>query len=268
MNKVVLITGISSGFGLHTATYLAQKGYRVYGTCRSACEQDPKITVLRMDVTRPEEVLAGVNQILEKEGRIDVLINNAGMHTGGALEIYPEDGIHKQLETNFMGAVYTIKAVLPSMRKQGEGTIINISSIGGLMGLPFQGYYSAAKFALEGFSESLRMEVRTFGIRVIVINPGDFHTRNTANRKNLEKSGDIDAYVEQFRISLGIIEHDENKGWDPGILARKIYRILQKKNPAFRYIVGSFDQRLAVKLKYLLPDSWFAAILRQHYGIR
>jgi short-subunit dehydrogenase len=267
MSKVVFITGISSGFGKCTSSYLAQKGYKVYGTCRKACEHDPLVNVLEMDVTDINAVEKSVQLVLEKEGRIDVLINNAGMHTGGAIEVLPYDDLRLQMETNFMGIVYAMRSALPAMRRQGTGTIVNISSLGGLMGLPFQAYYSASKFAIEGLSEALRMELKEFNINVIVINPGDFHTKNTVNRINVFKSEDIDTYETQFTKTLSIIENDENNGWKPEILARKLYKILEKKRPANRYIIASFEQKLALVLKRILPGSWFEAILRGHYGI-
>jgi NAD(P)-dependent dehydrogenase (short-subunit alcohol dehydrogenase family) len=268
MNKVVFITGISSGFGKQISALLAQKGYRVYGTCRSVCEHDPLVNVLTMDVTNLSAVQECIGQVLEKEGRIDVLINNAGMHSGGSIEVIPDEDVRLQMETNFMGAVHTIKTVLPSMRAQGNGTIVNISSIGGLMGLPFQGYYSASKFAIEGMSEALRMELRQFHIKVIVINPGDFHTHNTRNRKNFFSSGGNLAYEVQFRKSLSVIENDENNGWKAEILARKIVAILEKKRPAHRYVIASLEQKIAVLLKRMLPSSWFAPILFGHYDIK
>jgi NAD(P)-dependent dehydrogenase (short-subunit alcohol dehydrogenase family) len=268
MSKVVFITGISTGFGKHTSSWLAQKGYMVYGTCRKACEHDPLVNVLYIDVTDRGAVEKCINQVLEKEGRIDVLINNAGMHTGGAVEVAPYEDIRLQIETNLMGMVNTIKCVLPAMRQQGKGTIVNIGSIGGLMGLPFQGFYSAGKFAVEGLSEVLRMEVRQFNIKVIVINPGDFNTNNTLNRKNVFTAGNNSAYEEQFRKTLSIIEKDEYGGWKPEFMARKIYKILEKKRPANRYVIGSLDQKTAVLLKRILPGSWFDAILRSHYGIK
>jgi short-subunit dehydrogenase len=268
MSKVVFITGISSGFGKFTSSYLAQKGYKVYGTSRKACEFDPLVNLMYMDVTDSKAVAKCINQVLETEGRIDVLINNAGMHTGGAVEVATYEDIRLQLETNFIGTINLIKQVLPAMRKEGKGTIMNISSIGGLMGLPFQGYYSAAKFAIEGFSEVLRMELRQFNIKVIVINPGDFHTNNTLNRKNFFAPDKNEIYDEQFGKTIAIIEKDENGGWKPEIMARKIYKILEKNRPCNRYVIASFEQKLAVWLKRILPGSWFDAILRGHYGIK
>ena len=202
MTKVVFITGISSGFGKSVSALLARKGYTVYGTYRTPCDVDSRVNALQMDVTDADGVNRCIKQVLEKEGRIDVLINNAGMHTGGPVEMIPDDLIRLQMETNFMGAVHTVKAVLPSMRRHKMGTIINISSIGGLMGLPFQGYYSSAKFALEGWSEALRMELRPFNIKVIVIEPGDFHTRNTVNRINIHAVNGDNSYEAQFSRTL------------------------------------------------------------------
>jgi NADP-dependent 3-hydroxy acid dehydrogenase YdfG len=268
MSKVVFITGISTGFGKYTSSYLAQKGYKVYGTCRKACDYDPLVKRMIMDVTDLNAVKSCVNEVLETEGRIDVLINNAGMHTGGAVEVAPYEDIRLQLETNVIGSMNMIKEVLPSMRKQSSGTIMNISSIGGLMGLPFQGIYSAGKFAIEGISEVLRMELRQFNIKVIVINPGDFHTNNTINRQNFLAPDPDKVYVVQFRETISIIENDENGGWNPEIMARKIYKILEKKKPANRYVIASFEQKLAVWLKRIIPGSWFDAILRGHYGIK
>jgi NAD(P)-dependent dehydrogenase (short-subunit alcohol dehydrogenase family) len=268
MNKVVFITGISSGFGKSISILLAQRGYIVYGTYRTACELDTRVNALQMDVNDAGGMDRCIKQVLEKEGRIDVLINNAGMHTGGPAEFIPDDLVRRQMETNFMGAVHTVKAVLPSMRRQKDGMIINITSIGGLMGLPYQGYYSASKFALEGWSEALRMELRPFNIKVIVIEPGDFHTRNTVNRINIHAVNGDDSYESQFAKTLDIIQHDEIGGWNPAILAFKIGKIIEKKNPAEKYIVASFPQKLAVVLKYILPGKWFSAILRTHYGIK
>jgi short-subunit dehydrogenase len=137
------------------------------------------------------------------------------------------------------------------------------------MGLPYQGIYAAGKFAMEGFSEALRMEVKQFNIKVVVINPGDFHTNNTANRKAfLAPTGDSDPYRDQYGKTLSILENDETKGWDPQVLAKKLVRILACKKPANRYIIASPDQKLAVLLKRILPGRLFGKILRGHYGIK
>jgi short-subunit dehydrogenase len=155
------------------------------------------------------------------------------------------------------------------MRNQGGGMIINFSSIGGLMGLPFQAFYSASKFATEGFSEALRMEVKPFNIKIVVINPGDFHTNNSANRRNfLSITNDSDPYLENFRNALVQIEKDEAHGWEPVVLARKIAKIIECKNPSQKYIIASFEQKLAVIIKYILPGKLFRTILENHYMIK
>ena len=139
MSKVILITGISSGFGKKTAEYLAQKGYKVYGTVRKDIESIPNVRILKMDLTNKESIKEAVDTVLQEEGKIDVLINNAGMHTGGSVETTPIEHAKLQMDTNFIGLVKILRAVLPSMRSNKSGTIINFSSIGGLMGPPFPG---------------------------------------------------------------------------------------------------------------------------------
>jgi len=269
MKKVILITGISSGFGKQTAELLADHGHIVYGTVRRDVEISSGINKLKLDLTNAASIKEAVQTILCREDRIDILINNAGMHTGGPIETSPAEYIKLQMDTNFMGTVNVTREVLPVMRNQGGGVIINFSSIGGLMGLPFQAFYSAGKFAIEGFSEALRMEVRQFNIKIVLINPGDFHTSNSANRRNfLAPTDENDPYHEQYLKTLAIIEKDEANGWEPKILAEKLVRIAECKNPHHRYIISSFEQKLAVFLKYVLPGKLFAMILEDHYKIR
>ena len=268
MKKIILITGISSGLGKESAKLLAEAGHIVYGTIRRECETCNLVNVLKMDLTDTASVKMAVATVIEKEGRIDILINNAGMHTGGPVETSTSENIKLQMDTNFIGMVHLTREVLPHMRKQGGGTIINFSSIGGITGLPFQAFYSASKFAIEGFSEALRMEVRQFKIKVIVINPGDFHTSNSANRrKYLAPTYTGDPYQKQFEKTLAVIEKDESNGWKPEILARKLVKIIECKNPSQRYIIASFEQKLAVILKYILPGKIFRKILESHYRI-
>jgi short-subunit dehydrogenase len=268
MKKVILITGISSGFGKQTAALLAKNGHAVYGTVRKTTETVPPVNVLQMDLLNLDSITNTVRAVVQREGRIDVLINNAGMHTGGPVETLPLDFVKMQMDTNFLGLVHLTREVLPVMRKQGSGTIINFGSIGGLMGLPFQGFYSASKFAIEGFSEALRMEVKQFNIHVVVINPGDFNTSNSANRRGFLANSADDPYQSQFEKTLSIIESDESKGWAPEILAKKMVKIVESKNPKQRYVIASLEQKLAVVLKYILPGKLFGKILEIHYGIK
>jgi hypothetical protein len=269
MKKVILITGISSGFGAETAGLFAESGHIVYGTIRRNCETSKKINIIRLDLTDSISIKKAVESVIQKEGRIDVLINNAGMHTGGPIETLPAEYIKLQMDTNFYGLVQLTREVLPVMRKQGGGMIINFSSIGGLMGLPFQAFYSASKFAVEGFSEALRMEVKPFNIKIVLINPGDFHTNNSANRRRfLSPTNDSDPYYENFTKALLQIEKDEAHGWKPVVLARKLVKIIECKNPRQKYIIASFEQKLAVILKYILPGKMFRTILENHYGMK
>lgn len=266
MGKVVLITGVSSGFGKETSALLAEKGHIVYGTVRKDCVVHPSVKVLKMDLLDPASIKDAVDTVIKNEGRIDVLINNAGMHLGGPIEEAPAELFKRQMETNVNGLVLMLQSVLPHMRKQNYGTIINFSSIGGLMGLPFQPFYSASKFAIEGLSESLRMEISQFNIKVVVINPGDFHTSNTANRINIVvKDG---PYDKQFEISRAKYENDENNGGKPIMLARKLVKIIECKNPHNRYIISTFEQKLSVYLKKILPVGTFSKIIASYYNIK
>ena len=263
---VVFITGISSGFGLETAKLLSQEGHIVYGTVRREVEALPKVNYLQVDVRDKQAVSNVVKQVVEKEGRIDVLINNAGMGIGGPLEFATEEEVRLQMDTNFMGLVHCVDAVLPYMRKQGSGKIIALSSIGGLMGLPFQGFYSASKFAIEGYCEALRLEVKQQGIKVVVLRPGDFATGFTGSRKKVADEAALQAYP-IYKTAIEKVEHDENGGLKPIVLAKKISKIIQMRNPRSGYVVASFEQKLSVLLKRLLPAKWFARILGSYYKL-
>jgi len=269
MKKVILISGISSGFGKESARLLSAAGHKVYGTVRSDCETDMSVNILKMDLTDTESIHKAVETVIKNEGKIDVLINNAGMHSAGPVETTPEEFIKLQIDTNFLGMVRLTRAVLPHMREQNGGLIISLSSIGGLMGLPFHSFYSACKFAIEGFSESLRMEVARFNIKVVLINPGDFNTNNTsARRKFLAPTSPEDPYNKQFMTALAIMEKNELAGKKPVFLARKIIRIVECRNPKQRYIIGAIHEKLAARLKYFLPGKFFRWILEKNYKLK
>src|ERR1700759_1228852 len=188
--QVVLVTGASSGIGLACATYLAGRGYRVYGTSRRAGNsQGGSVAMLTADVTDDQSVEEAVAAVLEREGRLDIVVNNAGMGIAGPVENTSIEEARRQLEVNFFGAFRVCRAVLPALRSQRSGYIVNIGSIGGLIAIPYQAMYSASKFALEGLSEPLRMEVRPFGVKVVIIEPGDHKTAITENRRMAETSG-------------------------------------------------------------------------------
>lgn len=263
---VILITGISSGFGKAMAQKLASQGHKVYGTHRRDVERIPGVTYIKADASDEQQVEATVTQVVAAEGKIDVFINNAGMGIGGPLEFTSLSDAHTQMDVNWMGMVRFLHFVVPVMRKQGYGKIICFSSIGGLMGLPFQGLYSASKFAIEGYCEALRLELKAFGIKVVVIEPGDFATSFTAQRKSVVDPEAYKVYA-SYAKSLASIEHDETTGLKPEYLAEKLARIVVSKNPRYNYIISTFEQRLSVFLKKILPPSLFAAILGSYYKL-
>jgi len=263
---VILITGISSGFGLAMARQLAADGHEVYGTVRREVEQLPGVHYLRADVRDTASVQAAVAAVLDAEGRIDVLVNNAGMGIGGPVEFAPEADVQLQMDTNFMGQVRFTQAVLPAMREQGSGKILCFSSIGGVMGLPFQGFYSASKFAIEGFCEALQIEVRRCGIQVVLIEPGDFSTGFTAARIKQVSDEAVAAYP-SLRESVSSFENDERTGLKPEYLARKVSKIVSKRHPKFRYVIAAFIQKLSIPLKRILPARTFVRVLALFYKV-
>jgi len=266
MEKVVFITGVSSGFGLAIAMELAESGHKVYGTSRRDGLSLPNVVVLKADVNVFGSITHAVDTIIQKEGRIDVLINNSGIGLGGAIEDFSEQEAEKELNTNFLGVFRTIKCVLPYMRKQQGGTIITIGSIAGLMGIPFQGFYSASKFALEGLMQSLRYEVSGFNIHVVMVNPGDFATGFTQNRQIVMNDVHL-AYKSAFDKTIAVIEKDESTGLPAKILSQKVKQIVGLKKPKSRFVVASMEQKLAVLLQKILPSKWFHKILASHYKI-
>lgn len=263
---VILITGITSGFGRAMAQRLSQDGHKVYGTFRRESEPIPGVTYIKADVRDEDSLKSAVNQVLEAEGRIDTLISNAGMGIGGPLEFTPVDDARLQMDVNFMGMVRLLDQVVPVMRRQRHGHIICISSIGGLMGLPYQGMYSASKFAIEGYCEALRLEVRQFGIHVTVINPGDFSTGFTAQRNKVCNPDAMAAYP-GYAQSMESIEHDENTGLKPERLARRISKIVCKRHPRNRYTIATLVQKASVLLKAILPSRWFDCVLGAYYKL-
>lgn len=269
MQKVVFITGVSSGFGNCISKKLINEGHIVYGTYRKNVVAIDKLNLIQLDVTDRLSVNSAINKIIKEQGRIDVLINNAGMGYYGPIAEFTSEEIHEQMNTNFYGFVYTVQAVLPHMRQQNSGIIINISSLGGIMGLPYQAFYSASKFAIEGFSEALAIEELHNNIRVIVIRPGDFRTNFTQNRKSIQKLYQNHERIQQpFLKTFEVIKNDELNGLSPEILANKIVKIIRKKRPRFAYVIASFEQKLAVFLKNFLPNYLFFNILSKHYKIK
>lgn len=271
-DRVVLITGASSGIGKTCAEYLARHGYRVFGTGRRApFPPTPPLpgqpVMLQMDVTQDDSIRRAVDFIVREAGRLDVVVNNAGFGIAGAVEDTSIEEAKSQLETNFFGVLRVCRMVLPVMRAQGEGLIVNISSLGGIIALPFQALYSASKFAVEGLTEALRLEVRPFGIHVTLIEPGDMHTGFTDHRVRVAGWGPGSAYAPYAERVLQIVETDERHGGAPETVAVLLERILRSPHPAPRYRVGPAFQRMAATLKGLLPGRLFEWALATYYRI-
>lgn len=266
--RVVVVTGASSGIGKVCARHLARAGYRVFGAQRrTQIDGTPGIEMVQLDVTDEDSVRAAIAAIHERSGRIDAVINNAGDSIMGAVEDTSIDEAKAQLDTNFFGVLRVCRAVLPIMRTQGRGYIINIGSLAGIQGLPFHGLYAASKFALEGMSESLRLETRRFGIKVVVVEPGDFDTALPAARRSVAAAGAGSAYREAFERSKAQQEKDEAGAPTPEPIARLVERILQMPNPATRYSVGMLAQRIVVPLKRLLPQRLYEQALIRALGL-
>jgi NAD(P)-dependent dehydrogenase (short-subunit alcohol dehydrogenase family) len=263
-DRVVLITGASSGIGQATATLLATRGFRVYGTSRKPrSDKMDGYEMLKLDVTSDESVSSCVQTLMQQANRLDILVNNAGYGLFGAVEETSIQEAKAQLETNFFGVVRMVKAALPIMRRQKEGWIINVSSFGGLSGNPFQAFYCASKFALEGYTEALRHEVKRLNVNVSIVEPGWFKT--DIGIKAPRAAENLDCYREACeRVTQLYSEYLENGG-DPKLVAETVMRIVESKSPRLRYAVGEGNWRNA--LKRVLPESVVENYARKYYGI-
>ncbi|NMB95515.1 MAG: SDR family oxidoreductase [Clostridiaceae bacterium] len=301
-DKVVLITGASSGIGKAIAYELMLKGNRVYGTSRKAVAgntsiySDPAaykdlmvtgdsisvqgtgnnstinknvgnsgfIEMVQLDVRSEESVKNAVEYVMKKEGRIDILINNAGYGIAGAIEDTTYEEAFSQFDTNFFGVMRVCRNVIPFMRREGKGLIINISSVAGVISIPFQSMYSASKFALEAMSEALRIELKPYGIKVVIIEPGDTNTGFTDNRIMVKGAEKGSVYFEKFKKSINKMIKDEKTGPGPETVAKVVAKISSKKNPPVRIAVG-ISYKLIVFLKRILPDKLVHFILAKIY---
>ena len=276
---VVLITGASSGIGRAVAEHLHQRGCRVYGTSRRApraivedrAAMDAATSAFRlipMDVTSDDSVGAAIGVVLAREGRIDVVVNSAGSGIAGSVEDTSIDEARAQFETNFFGVVRVCRAVLPVMRRQGSGCVINVSSIAGRIAVPFQAFYTASKFAVEGFTEALRMEAAPFGVRVALVEPGDFRTGFTASRVIVHAARGTTAYAGRQAAALKVMEADEANGATPEVVGRLVERIVTTGAPRLRYPVGPISERLALALRRLAPARLFEWTIAKYYRVR
>ncbi len=269
MKKVILVTGASAGIGKDFAKHLLQDGHIVYGAARRLDKMEDirtlGVKVLEMDVTDEATMLKGVETIIKAEGRIDVLINNAGFGSYGAIEDVTINDARYQLEVNVFGAARLTQLVLPHMRKQHSGTIINISSIGGKLALAFGGWYHASKFALEALSDSLRNEVEQFGINVVVIEPGGVKSEwSGIAADNLKKVSGHTAYKALADRFIPIFRSTEAKNAEPIVIVDLVRKAIAAKNPKTRYS-GGYMAKPALFMRWLLPDRMFDKMLMRQF---
>jgi len=274
--SIVLVTGASSGLGLATAEYLCKQGCIVYAGARSYkmenMEQTPQgnqgaLYKVYLDVTDPNSIENLIREIIRREGRIDVLVNCAAILVLGSVEDISMEEFHKVLDTNLYGIFRMCKYVLPFMREQKKGLIINFSSGAGLVGIPFQSAYSSSKFAIEGFSEVLRWEVKNFGIDVVIVEPGDSKSGSSAYRLHAKNaSSDLSPYRSNFKTVTEKIASDEANGADPQKAAQLVYKIITKSKPAIRYNVFRHLEKLLL-LKMILPTWIIELIFFGYYNL-
>jgi len=254
--KVVLITGASSGVGQATARLLAEKCYQVFGTSRNpdSAQSIPGVEMLALDVRSDDSVTACVKAAVDAAGRIDVLVNNAGYELAGALEEISLDEARAQFETNFFGVIKMVKAVLPLMRQHKQGQIINIASFAGISAVPFMGIYSASKFALEGFTEALRMEVSPFNIHVSLAEPAFLKTAMTDHRQ--AATAPLEEYDPWRQRAFNAFRDLEQKAPGPESVAKAILKIIERRKPRLHYLIGA-QAKILSRMQRYLPASGF-----------
>lgn len=263
--KTVLVTGASSGIGNATAIYLAQNGYKVYGAARRIDKMEELkrkgIEPVFLDVTNDENLVECVNHILDKEESIDILINNAGSGYYGALEDMPISDAKYQMEVNVFGVARLIQLVLPAMRKNNYGKIVNISSVGGKVTLPMGVWYHASKFAIEGLSDALRKEVKSFGVDVIVIEPGGTKSEMTGlGTVYLNKVSGNTIYSHLAKGVSKMYSETEKNASNPIVIAKLIKKSIEAKHPKTRY-VGASGAKLILFLRSILSDRMFDKLI-------
>ena len=221
-----------------------------------------------MDVDDDASVQHAIDQIVRQTDRLDVVVNNAGIVFAGAIEDTSIEEAKAQFETNLFGVLRVCRAVLPIMRQQRSGTIVNISSLAGMIGVPFHGLYAASKSALEGLTEALRSEVEPFGIQVVLIQPGDTRTNSIATRRRTAQSQNQSVYHDRCHAAVAQMESDERNGQSPEVIARALERILNSRSPRLRYKVGPFIELLAVRAKPFVPGKLFQWFVEKYYHLK
>ncbi len=262
MEKIAIVTGASSGIGKETALLLSANGYTVYGLNRKKAEIQG-INFIATDLTDASSVAAAVKIIADKHGRIDLLVNNAGMGISGSTENTALEKAEYIFDVNFFGAFELTKQVLPFMRAQKAGRIITISSLAAVFYLPYQGFYSATKAAITSLMNALQLEVRPFNISVTTILPGDIKTEFTANRK--KNDDELEAYRERMEKSVSVMEKDEENGMPASCIAKEVLVQATKKCPDLNVVVGAKYKLLAFLAK-VLPAGFVNKMIYKIYG--
>lgn len=272
--KVILITGASSGIGFNTAQALARQGHRVYAAARRTELMEPLrkdgVEIMKMDVTDSASMAAGVEQLLAKEGRIDVLVNNAGYGYFGAIENVSDADARRQMEVNVFGLAELTRLVLPTMRRQGSGRIVNTASIAGKIVLPFGGWYHVSKYSVEALSDALRMELKPFGIDVVIIEPGGIKTDwGIIAARHLKESSADTPYEQAAMTEAELLDkaYRRNLLSQPSVVTRAICRAVNSRRPRARYRIGRFSF-ISVAIHNLLPTRWWDAVMRQFVKIK
>jgi NAD(P)-dependent dehydrogenase (short-subunit alcohol dehydrogenase family) len=263
---VAIVTGASAGIGKSCADRLATAGWAVTGASRRGTSGSDWAGVA-MDVDDDAAVQTGIADVISEHGRIDALVAAAGWGIAGAAECTGVAAAKAQFETNFWGCVRAVQAVLPQMRAQRTGRIVLIGSIGGAIGIPFQAYYSASKFALEGFAESMAYEVAPFGVHVTIVQPGNVATDFTASRQFADGGAAAAAYADAMTRAVTLMERDEANGAPPPAVAATVLRVLDARRPPRRVSVGKAGERVGLVAKRLLPFRVFEAAARHSLGV-
>jgi NAD(P)-dependent dehydrogenase (short-subunit alcohol dehydrogenase family) len=262
--KVALVTGASSGFGRLTARLLATKGFRVFGTSRKRLPDEAGVEMVELDVTVPESVASCVDAVLSRAAGLDVLVNNAGVTHASPVEETTIDAAMQVFDTTFWGTVRVTSAVLPHMRLRRSGLIVNVGSLAGLVGAPGQGFYSAGKHALEGYTETLAAEVHRFNIRLVLIEPGFFRTNiHLGMVKGTHRIAEYDAV--RVGLESALLASLEGGG-DPADVAARIASVAESASPKLRYRVGR-DARWIPRLRALLPDAVYMREVRRRFRL-
>ena len=259
----ILITGTSAGIGFTLAEYLGKKGHTVFGLSRKMVVS-PYFKTIPTDITYNTQVQNAIAEVLKTEKRIDVLINNAGMGMVGSVEDSTQEEILKLFNLNLVGSVQMMTAVLPKMREQKMGKIINVSSIGSEMGLPFRGFYSASKSALDKVTEAIRYEVSPWNIQVCALHLGDIKTNIAENRVKTNVS---EPYENTFNKVYRLMNSHVDKGTEPLEVAEYIEKLFDRKSWKAHFYFGKFGQRIGVPLKWLLPQNFYENLMRKYNQI-